>query len=327
MSQPVSIVPKEEHARRVSVLLQRQLGPLMAFVGAEGVTDLMLNPDGNVWVHQAGNGKRVVGRMTTGSAEAFIAAVASTVGVQVTRESPILECELPRGDPFLGARIEALMPPVVSAPSFAVRFRATSIYRLADYVERGIMTARQHEILRDAAVKRLNVVIAGGTGSGKTTALNAFIAECVDVTPDHRFLLIEDTAELQCLADDTITMRSTIEVSQQTLLKAAMRLAPDRPIVGEVRGGEALTLLKAWNTGHDGGASTVHATSARKVPLRLEQLIQEVSQAPQREHIAEALHLIVFIRKVNRAPGRLVEDILSIDGLDASGRYNFKSVE
>lgn len=325
MPDPVPLPPREEQDRRVAEMLKRQLGEFARFCGAPGVTDLMLNPDGRVWVHAAGRGKETVGRMAAGTAEAFIGTVASTVRGAVTRESPILECELPAEPPFNGARIEALIRPMVAAPSFAIRFKATVVYTLDDYVRDGIMTEAQAEVLCDAAVRRLNVLVSGGTGAGKSTLLNAVIHCMSAASPQHRFCVMEDATELQCTAPDAVVMRTSDAVSLQRLLKAAMRLAPDRIIVGEVRGGEALALLKAWNTGHDGGASTVHASGARAAVVRIEQLIQEVSLAPQREQIAEAVNLIVHIAKAAEAPGRRVQEIVAVRGY-ADGRYQFETV-
>lgn len=321
----IALPPREEQDRRIAVSLKRQLGEFAQYVGALGVTDMMLNPDGNVWVHRAGRGKEMVGQMAPAAAEAFIGTVASTVRGAVTRDNPILECELPAVAPFNGARIEALIRPMVAAPSFAIRFKATAIYSLDDYVRDGIMTPAQRAILWDAAVRRLNVLVSGGTGAGKTTLLNGTILDFSLASPLHRFCVMEDATELQCTAPDAVIMRTSDTVSLQRLLKAAMRLAPDRIIIGEVRGSEALALLKAWNTGHDGGASTVHASNARSALVRLEQLIQEVSLASQREQIAEAVNLIVHIGKVREAPGRRVQEIVAVHGY-VDGQYQFETV-
>ena len=325
MPHPVPLAPREEQDRRIAESLKRQLGEFARFVGAPGVTDLMLNPDGCVWVHAAGRGKEMVGRMAAGAAEAFIGTVASTVRGAVTRENPILECELPAEPPFNGARIEALIRPVVASPSFAIRFHATRLYTLDDYVADGIMTAAQCAVLRAAVADRLNVLVSGGTASGKTTLLNAILAEMAAACPGHRIAVIEDTSELRCHAPDAVVMRATDSVDQQRLLKAAMRLGPDRPVVGEVRGGEALTLLKAWNTGHDGGASTLHASGARQALERLEQLIEEVTPVPQRKRIADAVNLVVHVAKVAEAPGRRVTEIVAVRG-HVDGRYQFETV-
>lgn len=326
MSDPIPLAPREEQDRRIAVSLKRQLGEFARFVGAEGVTDLMLNPDGRVWVHTAGEGKRMVGRMAAGAAEAFIGTVASTVRAAVTRDNPILECELPDEPPFSGARFEAMLRPVVRSPSFAIRFHATRIYTPDDYVAAGIMTPVQRALLRDAAEQRWNVIVSGGPGSGKTTLLNGFIHEISCVAPEHRLILMEDgTRELQCRAEDAVALRATDTVDCSRLLKVTLRLGPDRPFLGEMRGGEALALLKAWNTDNPGGAATLHANDARRVPRRMEQMIQEVSLVPQQEIIAEAVNLIVHISKVREAPGRRVKEIVALRGYE-NGRYQFETL-
>ena len=325
MLDAATLTPREEQDRRIAVSLKRQLGEFARHVGADGVTDLMLNPDGTVWVHRAGQGKEMVGRMAASAAEAFIATVASTLRTTVTRDNPILECELPADAPFFGARIEALIPPFVSAPSWAIRFKAVHLYTLDDYVAGGIMTIGQRAALRWAAMERRNVIVSGGTGSGKTTLLNALLAEIAVVSRDHRIAIIQDTDELQCAAADVVAMRSNATVGQQQALKATMRLMPDRIVVGEVRGREALDMLKAWNTGHDGGASTVHANSAVRALLRIEQLIQEVSMAPQREQIAAAVNLVVHIARIGEPPGRRVTEIVAVRGY-ADGQYQLETV-
>lgn len=166
----------------------------------------------------------------------------------------------------------------------------------------------------------------GGTSSGKTTLTNAVIAEIVRATPQHRLVIIEDTSELQCAADNAVALRATDTVDMQRLLRATMRLRPDRIIVGEVRGGEALSLLKAWNTGHPGGVCTVHANHARAGLRRLEQLIAEVSRAPMRALIAEAVNLIISIVRTDAAPGRRIEEVMAVTGV-ADGEYQFVNVE
>lgn len=325
MSDPVPLPPREEQDRRIAVSLLRQLGEFARHVGAAGVTDIMLNPDGKVWVHRDGWGKEMVGRMAPGAAEAFVGTVASTVRGAVTRENPILECELPGEPPFNGARIEAMIRPVVTAPAFAIRFHAARLHTLDDYVRDGIMTPHQRAVLRDAVERRLNVIISGSTRSGKTTLLNGFIAEISEVAPEHRLVLIEDTRELRCAAADAVPLRTADGVDHLRLLKVILRVGPDRPILGEMRGGEALTLLKAWDTDHPGGASTVHAKNARGVPRRMERMIQEVSMVPQHELIAEAVNLVVHISRTREAPGRRVQEIVALTGY-AGGQYQFETV-
>jgi type IV secretion system protein VirB11 len=261
-----------------------------------------------------------IGTMEATAAESFISTVASTLRVTMTRESPILECELP----IRGARFEAMIPPVVTAPTFAIRLKAVRVFSLAAYVDAGIMTARQRAVIEDAIAARHNILISGGTGSGKTTLANAMLHAVSHTSPDDRVVILEDTIELQCAARNVVSLRTTETIDMRRLLKATMRMRPDRIIVGEVRGPEALDTLKSWNTGHPGGLCTVHANSAEAALTRLEQLIAEANVPPMRAVIAEAVNLIVPI--VKTATSRTVLPIVRVDGLHA-GEYVLSTTE
>ncbi|MCB0202962.1 MAG: P-type conjugative transfer ATPase TrbB, partial [Anaerolineae bacterium] len=214
-----------------------------------------------------GEGIGAVGELAPGAAEIIIGSVAHALQTEADEDRPIISGELPIG----GHRFEGLLPPVVSAPSFTIRRRASRLIPLADYVTAGVMTKLQASIVRQAVRDRLNIVVSGGTGSGKTTLANAVIAEIVADTPAHRLLILEDTAEIQCAAENAVALHTSDTVDMARLLKSTMRLRPDRIIVGEVRDGAALTLLKAWNTGHPGGITTIHANTAHSALRRLEQ--------------------------------------------------------
>jgi type IV secretion system protein VirB11 len=301
--------------------MRRQLGTFCGLLDESDVVEIALNPDGQVWVDRLGQPMARVGTMRAETAEAFIATVASVHRTTVTRETPILECELPLD----GSRFEGLIPPVVSAPVFSIRRRASAVFPLADYEAAGIMTAAQHQAIEAAIATRQNILVTGGTMSGKTTLLNALLAHIVEASPDDRLVIIEDTAELQCAAPNAVLLHTSDTVSMQRLLRATMRLRPDRIVVGETRGGEALDMLKAWNTGHPGGASTVHANSARAGLVRLELLVAEVSQSPMQALIAEAINVIVSIAKTNGRPGRRVEEVLAVTGF-SGGEYRFEQL-
>jgi type IV secretion system protein VirB11 len=286
----------------------------------------MLNADGRLWVDRLGQPMKAVGKLAASTAESFIATVASTLRSAVTRENPILECELPAEPPFDGSRFEALIPPVVSAPVFTIRRKASAVFTLEEYERQGIMTGWQRAAIERAVAERQNILVVGGTTTGKTTLTNAIIDRMVQVTPHHRLVIIEDTAEIQCAAPNAVIMRATDTVDMQRLLKATLRLRPDRIIVGEVRGGEALAMLKAWNTGHPGGACTVHANHARAGLTRVEQMIAEVSQTPMRALIAEAVNLIVSIVRTDTAPGRRIGEVMAVNGF-GDGDYRLVSME
>jgi type IV secretion system protein VirB11 len=249
-----------------------------------------------------------IGEMSAESAKAVIGQVAHHLKSEVDQTRPIVSGELP----LAGERFEGLLPPVVARPVFAIRKKAILVFKLDDYVSHGIMTAAQASVIRDAVAKRLNIIVSGGTGTGKTTLTNAVIAEIVKATPEHRLLILEDTAEIQCTAENAVLLHTSDHVDMQRLLKSCMRLRPDRIIVGEVRDGAALTLLKAWNTGHPGGAATVHANNAIAALTRLEQLVSEASPQPMQGVIGEAVDLIVSIERIPK--GRIVRDLIRVTG-------------
>jgi len=299
--------------------LQEALGDqLCVALDDANVVEIMLNPDGRLFIERLGHGVAPAGQMTAATAEIVIGSVAHALQSEADDGRPIISGELPIG----GHRFEGLLPPVVTAPTFTIRRRASRRIPLDDYVMVKVMTERQAEIIRNAVRSRLNIVISGGTGSGKTTLANAVIAEIADTAPDDRILILEDTAELQCPAENLVALHTSDTVDMARLLKSTMRLRPDRIIVGEVRDGAALTLLKAWNTGHPGGVTTIHSNTAKSALRRLEQLTAEVSQQPMQEVIGEAVDLIVSIERSGR--GRRVRDVLHVERF-AGGRYHTES--
>jgi P-type conjugative transfer ATPase TrbB len=303
---------QEERLARINEKLRRELGPVICgFLAEPLVIEIMLNPDGQLWVERLGSPMEPAGIMTAIQAEALMATVASTLRTTITRENPILECELPLD----GSRFEALLPPVVHAPTFTIRKKAAKVFTLDEYVEHGIMTSHQRDVICSAIVRKQNILVVGGTGSGKTTLTNAIIDHIAKAATDDRLVIIEDIAEIQCRSPNAVILRATADVDMLRLLKATMRLRPDRIIVGEVRGPEALALLKSWNTGHPGGVATVHANDARAGLLRIEALIAEDTQAPMQKTIATAVNVIVSIAKTDG--GRRVQEflrVLSFDG-------------
>lgn len=305
----------EEKNRRIEKI-HRELGSQISGLLQDAtVVEILLNPDGQLWVERLGEAMEQLGQFPTSRAESLIYSIASYHSTTITRDNPILECELPH----FGARFEALIPPVVAAPVFTIRCRASQVFTLSDYVAAGIMDDAQKTQLETAIRERKNILVAGGTGSGKTTLANALIAEIVQAHPEHRLVIIEDTAEIQCAAENAVLLHTTEAVDMLRLLKATMRLRPDRILVGEVRGPEALALLKAWNTGHPGGVATVHANSATAGLIRLEQLIAEATPTPMPVLIGEAVDLVVSIAKT--PTGRKVQEILHVQGYSPQDGY------
>lgn len=297
-------------------MLRTALGPAIArYLDDAGVVEVMLNPDGRLWIDRLSEGLSDTGeRLSAADGERIVRLVAHHVGAEVHTGAPRVSAELPE----TGERFEGLLPPVVAAPAFAIRKPAVAIFTLEDYVATGIMSACQADALRLGVANRANILVAGGTSTGKTTLINALLAE-VAKTAD-RVVIIEDTRELQCAAPNLVAMRTKDGVaSLSDLVRSSLRLRPDRIPVGEVRGAEALELLKAWGTGHPGGLGTIHAGSAIGALRRMEQLIQEAVVTVPRALIAETIDLVAVLS--GRGSARRLSELARIDGLRPDGDY------
>ncbi len=314
----------QEQQQRLQEKLRRELGPaVLAALEDADVTEVMLNPDGCLWVESQRAGMRETGtRIPAMQAENLIGTVAAMLGTVVNATAPIVEGELPLD----GNRFEGLLPPVSTAPVFVIRKRPSAIYTLEDYIRGEILDAGQAALLRRAIHERQNLLIAGGTASGKTTLANAVIAEMVKLgEPTQRIVILEDTRELQCGARNAVQLHTGDVADLTRLTRVTMRLRPDRIIIGEVRGAEALALLKAWNTGHPGGVTTIHANSAVSALLRLDSLIQEAGVPPQPQLVTEAIDLVLFIARTPE--GRRVRELAAVTGFDpATGSYALSPV-
>ncbi|MBN9532226.1 MAG: P-type conjugative transfer ATPase TrbB [Alphaproteobacteria bacterium] len=310
---------KSEAILRGARMLRTALGPAIAsFLGDASVVEVMLNPDGRLWIDRLSEGLSDTGeRLSAADGERIVRLVAHHVGAEVHAGNPRVSAELPE----TGERFEGLLPPVVAAPAFAIRKPAVAVFTLQDYVAAGTMTAEQAEILRQAVADRRNILVAGGTSTGKTTLTNALLAE-VSKTSD-RVVLIEDTRELQCAAPNLVAMRTKDGVATLSdLVRSSLRLRPDRIPIGEVRGAEALDLLKAWGTGHPGGIGTIHAGTALGALRRLEQLIQEAVVTVPRALIAETIDLVAVLS--GRGSTRRLAELGRVEGLNPDGDYRVR---
>lgn len=299
---------KKERAKRK---LERDCGALILDALNDPKTvEVMCNGDGSLWQEKLGQPMVKIGQVKSSLAESIIKTVSGYHGKEVTRAKPLLEGEWPLD----GSRFAAQIPPVVRAATFAIRKKAIAVFTLAQYVADGIMTAEQVDALLRAIHEHRNILVIGGTGSGKTTLLNALIAAMVEAIPSERILSMEDTGELQCSAQNYVQYYTTLDVTMTMLLKASLRMRPDRILVGEVRGAEALDLLDAWNTGHPGGAASLHANSAMEGLTRLKSLISRNASAPKEIEplIGEAVHVVVSIARTPE--GRRVNEIIEVLG-------------
>ena len=303
----------ETEDRRSAMLRTAFCSVVREALEAPDTIEIMANPDGSVWIEKAGIGL-IISEHTLPSSdrERVIRRVASGVGVAANRTSPIISAELPGS----GERFEGLLPPGSTAPCFSIRKPATTPFELGDYVTQGALAPALAQALKDAIATHANILIAGGTSSGKTTFTNALLAE--PSLHDDRIVILEDTRELRCAAPNVVQLRTHRgSTSLQDLVRSTLRLRPDRIIIGEVRGAEALDLLKAWNTGHPGGITTLHANSAHGALARLEQLTLEATPRAPFDLIAEAIDVVVFM---SRAGGqRRVEEALRVTGFDGEG--------
>jgi len=297
-------------------MLRTALGPsIAAWLEDPIIVEVMLNPDGRLWVDRLSGGLADTGeRLAAADGERIVRLVAHHVGAEVHPASPRVSAELPE----TGERFEGLLPPVVTAPAFAIRKPAVAVFTLEDYVAAGIMAGVQAETLRKAVRERRNILVAGGTSTGKTTLTNALLAEVAKTT--DRVVLIEDTRELQCSSPNLVALRTRDGVaSLSDLVRSSLRLRPDRIPIGEVRGAEALDLLKAWGTGHPGGVGTIHAGTALGALRRLEQLIQEAVVTVPRALIAETIDVIAVLS--GRGADRRLAELARVEDLRPDGDY------
>jgi type IV secretion system protein TrbB len=342
MSTP-AVVQDEQH-QRLEVKLRRELGDQVLRLLDDNLTeDILLNPDGSLWVKQMGHGFSRIGEMPAAQAASALGTIAAWRGTVLNHEHPVLETELP----IDGSRFEGIVSPVVRRPVFAIRLRPRKIFSLEDYEADGILTdgtdplnqlrrrddfldgvrgLKHADVIRAAVRARKNILVVGSTGSGKTTLVNGILDSLARLTPHDRVISIEDTTELQCPVKNYLDLRAVGSVTMLECLRACMRLKPTRIVVGEVRGAEAHTLLKAWNTGHPGGAATVHANDALSGLIRLESLVAEATSAPQQTLIAEAVDLVIFVDEESGIKaGRKVREILLLIGY-SNGNYQIERV-
>ncbi|RTM03402.1 MAG: P-type conjugative transfer ATPase TrbB [Hyphomicrobiales bacterium] len=307
---------QSEAIQRGARMLRTAFGSAIAgFLEDPSIVEVMLNPDGRLWIDRLSSGLEDTGRkLPAADGERIVRLVAHHVGAEVHAGAPRVSAELPE----TGERFEGLLPPVVAAPAFAIRKPAVAVFTLDDYVAAGIMSAAQAETLREGVSARANILVAGGTSTGKTTLTNALLAEVAKT--DDRVVIIEDTRELQCAAPNLVAMRTKDGVaSLSDLVRSSLRLRPDRIPIGEVRGAEALELLKAWGTGHPGGVGTIHAGSAIGALRRMEQLIQEAVVTVPRALIAETIDIVAVLS--GRGSARRLSELARVEGLGLDGDY------
>ncbi len=318
----MAFVTREQIAR-LHLKLKREMGEvIVAALADPKVLEICANSDGYIWLDKTGEGLRTTGMtVSPENLSAALGTVAAMLGTELNEKSPLLEGRIP----FTTSRINGSIPPVSpDGPSLSIRKHTSQRIPLSQYEEEGRITPEAIAYLRNALRDEKNIAVSGGTSSGKTTFTNALVAELVEIAPQDRLIVIEDTAELQCATRNKQCFVTTETVTMQRLVRAAMRFRPDRILVGEVRGGEALELLKAWNTGHPGGITTLHANNAAAALLRIEMLVSEVSASPMSALIGEAVDVVVHMEERGRI-GRQVTEIIKVNGYGKKG-YRYEPV-
>jgi len=277
--------------------------------------EVRLNADGGIWHQRLGEPPRQIGTLEPAAAMALAGALAGTVGKKITRECPYLETELVLD----GSRVSVQVPPIVAAPTACIRKHASAVFTLDELCtdapeehREAVMDHSHVAAIRQAVAEQKNILVVGGTKSGKTTLINGIIDEITRQHAVARPIIIEDTLELQCNAKDQVRYKTSEHVSMQQLLRLTLRMSPDIIIVGEIRGPEALDLLDAWATGHRGGAASIHADSAAIGVSRLVLNVSRNTLAPRpiEPLVAQAVDVIVNIQRVGLR--RRVQDILAL---------------
>jgi P-type conjugative transfer ATPase TrbB len=315
-----------ESQRRLYEKLHHDLGGIITSLMIDkNVNEILVNPDGKIWSDSSTNGLRHVSDISNQQVFSIINGIAGIHNFVVTQHSPRLEAELPVYRSMRGERFTAQVPPIVAAPSFTIRKRSEKVFILEDYIKTNRLMETQATVLEELIQQRKNILICGGPGSGKTTVTNALIAEATKYDSNQRFLILEDLPELQCNAENKVAMLTSDNVNMTGLLRAAMRMRPDRILIGEVRGEEALAMLKAWNTGCPGGICTVHANGAEEAIQRISDLAMEAGlSVPPIQLISHTIHAVVSVERKENMKG-FIKEILSL-GEYQNGKFTFKKM-
>jgi len=296
------------------------LGPLEPLLADPTISDILVNSYANVFVERRGKlEKTAITFKDDEHLRRVIERIVSTVGRRIDEAQPMVDARLPDG-----SRVNAIIPPLaIDGPVLSIRRFGADPLRIHMLIENGALT-REIAILFEMCVKaRLNIIISGGTGAGKTTLLNALSAF---IPSDERIVTIEDSAELQLQQPHVVRLETRPpniegrgEITQRDLVRNALRMRPDRIVVGEVRSGEAIDMLQAMNTGHDGSLTTIHANSTRDSLSRLETMIQmtgmRLSDRAMRQQVASAVNLVIQVARLTDGTRR-VTSISEITGME-----------
>lgn len=307
-----------------SLRAQRILGEeFMTLWDDPAVRELYVNSDGQVWTNRSGVGRRRSGLVLDEVAVLkFLGAVAAYRKETLTPEKPSLQAAMPEAR-FAGARLQGYIPPRAPGPGFNLRKHTADVPPLRSYLDRGALTFDGFDLLLESIDTRRNILVAGGTFSGKTTFLCALIAAMAERWPSHRLLIVEDTPEIQCTAEDFVLYRTLPgEEMGPVINREVMRLTPERIICGEFRDRAAYYCADLWTTGHPGGAASMHAETVDGALARMDMLMLDGRKGSFARLIAMAVDLVVVLER--GGVGGHVADLALVDGLDARGRFRVR---
>ena len=287
------------------------------------VNEVYINQDYSLRIDTISGRRKTDVILTSDTVARICKSIAGINRQVITEKNPELGVEIR----LLQVRAQIMFPPIVSRPTFFLRKKPRQIFSLEDYQAQGALSEKYYEIIVDCIKRRKNIIVAGATGSGKTTFLNAILKKLSEINPEHRLVILEDLPELQCSSDDvqymTTSGNRTTSVTMQDLVFISMRLSPQRILIGEVRDKSAYDVLKAWNTGHPGGFCTIHADGCHDAFIRLELLVKEADTGSSTRDIkaliGSTVGVVISIQKVvqNNATTRVVEEIIAVKGYDA----------
>ncbi|MBU1386957.1 MAG: Flp pilus assembly complex ATPase component TadA [Proteobacteria bacterium] len=305
--------------QRIIKKLEKELGPtIMSALNDPNVTDINVNPDGNVWIERLDiSDITKIAVLTPQARESIIKTVATSLNEVANKNSSTIGGELP----LLGARFEGVLPPVAKpGPGFSIRKKATRILTFKDYLNDKILDFAMITLLQDSIENYDNVLIAGGTGTGKTTFINAYVDQTSKQFPHDRLVICEDVDEIQSNAPNTFKMISNRNNPLGSCIKTMLRLSPKRIIIGEIReADQAREAFQAWNTGHKGGVFSLHANSALDAIQRLEDLCQIAFNNKCQRLISRTVDKIIFFKKAGNK--RKIQEFYSLQAF-SKGTYN-----
>lgn len=303
---------------------------LITHIEDDSALEVMCNEDGSIF-KETGEGIIKVGCLKKSQVMSFLYTVAEGLEKRIYEKEPLLGGVFrwdKKGEP-MWLRIQAAIHPIVTGPVFSIRKPLKGHIDLEMMYQSKTMSKKAQNILKRSIKERKNILVVGATGSGKTTFVRALLNEVATLCPQERVVIIEDTSEIVCQIENKVCLQTSTELSMDDLLKASLRMRPDRICIGEVRGKEAYSMVKSWNTGHPGGICSIHASSAQLAMNRLSQLILEAGVRIEKEFLSSLIHRIIFLeseRKNGKKRWKL-KQILQVNGFNGQNEsYQFESL-